>query len=259
VSGFSDAEGCFSVIISKRSNLKWRVIASYESSSLLKDIEILYRLKDFFGVGPDGAVKPHWPNRNVTSRNKLAVYRVTAINDLLTVIIPHFSSYPLFSQKNSDFQLWTNVIYMMSKKQHLDQSGFLSILSYYASINRGMSSTVKLAFPDIIPVERPIVLLPENLNPYWVSGFVAGDGGFSLGTRCASDRVYFRLDFISHNIIVILPYWNFLLNFLIVELFIIDLLQVDVIILFNLRIIYVILLFHIFLIILLKVLKCLIS
>lgn len=97
MSGFCDAEGCFSVIISKRSNLKWRVSVSFEINLHPKDINILYRLKDFFGVG------------NVTSRNKLAVYRVTTINDLLTVIIPHFSLYPLLSQKNSDFQLWASV------------------------------------------------------------------------------------------------------------------------------------------------------
>ena len=41
----------------------------------------------------------------------------------------------------------------MNMKQHLDQSKFLTILSYYASINRGMSSTIKLAFPGIILVK----------------------------------------------------------------------------------------------------------
>lgn len=76
-------------------------------------------MQDFFGV--------------VTSREKLAVYRVTVINDLLTVIIPHFSSYPLISQKNSDFQLWVTVVNMISMKQHLNQSGFLSILNLLRS------------------------------------------------------------------------------------------------------------------------------
>lgn len=87
----------------------------------------------------------------------------------------------------------------MNMKQHLDQSGFLSILSYYASINRGMSPTVKLAFPDIIPVPRPIVTLPENLNPYWVSGFSAGDGGFSLGIRSSNNKVYYSFHIAQHN------------------------------------------------------------
>lgn len=83
--------------------------------------------------------------------------------------------------------------------QHLDESGFLSILSNYASINRGMSSTVNLAFPNVIPVTRPAVLLPKNLNPYWVSGFCAGDGGFSLGMTEGNHRVYFRFHVAQHN------------------------------------------------------------
>lgn len=62
-----------------------------------------------------------------------------------------------------------------------------------------MSTTVKLAFPDIIPVKRPIVTLPDNLNPYWVSGFSAGDGGFSLGIRLSNNKVYFRFHIAQHN------------------------------------------------------------
>ena len=33
------------------------------------------------------------------------------------------------------------------------------------------------------------ISLPENLNPQWVSGFVAGDGGFSIYIRPAKDYV----------------------------------------------------------------------
>jgi len=35
-------------------------------------------------------------------------------------------------------------------------------------------------YPHIKPYSRPIVDLSDQLNPYWVSGFVAGDGGFSV-------------------------------------------------------------------------------
>ena len=37
-----------------------------------------------------------------------------------------------------------------------------------------MSTKVSSHYSDIIPVDRPIVNLPENLDPNWVSGFVAG-------------------------------------------------------------------------------------
>lgn len=51
VTGFTDAEGCFSVIISKRSNLNWRVQVSFEINLHIKDIAILYLIKILFGVG----------------------------------------------------------------------------------------------------------------------------------------------------------------------------------------------------------------
>jgi len=41
-----------------------------------------------------------------------------------------------------------------------------------------MAPKVKIIFPNIIPVTRPNHSLPATLNPYWVSGFTAGDGSF---------------------------------------------------------------------------------
>lgn len=32
-------------------------------------------------------------------------------------------------------------------------------------------------------MDKPVIYLPVNLNPQWVSGFVAGDGGFSIYVR----------------------------------------------------------------------------
>ena len=85
--GPTDAEGCFSVIISKRSSLKWRVIVSFEVNLHSKDLEILNRIKYYFGVG------------SVTTRvdKNISVYRVTRIEDLVRVIRPHFTSYPLIT------------------------------------------------------------------------------------------------------------------------------------------------------------------
>jgi len=50
-------------------------------------------------------------------------------------------------------------------KDHLNKAGFLTILSYYASINTGVSKKVLKYYPDIIPFPKPIVTLPDNLNP----------------------------------------------------------------------------------------------
>jgi len=70
-------------------------------------------------------------------------------------------------------------------KDHLTEQGFLNTLSYYAAINKGMSNKVLKDYPNIISANKPVINLPANLNPQWVSGFVAGDGGFSIYIRPA--------------------------------------------------------------------------
>lgn len=164
ISGFTDAEGCFSVIISKKSAFKWRVTVSFEINLHTKDIAILHLIRDYFGVGI------------VSSRfsREICVYRVTSVSDLIRVIIPHFLAYPLLTQKSADFGLWSKVVYIMSAGDHLNPLGFSRVLSYYASINLGMSSAVSAAFPDIVGAIRQVCLLPSSLHPYWVSGFTAG-------------------------------------------------------------------------------------
>lgn len=191
VTGFVDAEGCFSVIIEISKTKKVRV--SFEINLHEIDLDILHKIKDFFGVG---AVY-HRPDR------EKAVYRITNINYLKDYIIPHFMNYPLISKKKGDFLLWTKVVEIILNKDHLTEKGFLKVLSYYASINRGMSSKVLSHYSDIIPVDKPIVNLPENLDPNWVSGFVAGDGGFSIYVRPAKDyklgeKIYCRFHIAQH-------------------------------------------------------------
>lgn len=68
----------------------------------------------------------------------------------------------------------------MESKNHLNINGFLTILTYYASINLGVSSKLTKFYPNIIPVKRPNIFVRTKLDPNWISGFTAGEGGFSL-------------------------------------------------------------------------------
>nr|YP_009517192.1 LAGLIDADG homing endonuclease [Blastosporella zonata]AYE93089.1 LAGLIDADG homing endonuclease [Blastosporella zonata] len=179
ITGFTDAEGCFSIIVEILATNKWRLRTSFEINLHIKDVDILYQIKEFFGVG----------NVYLRSQKNIAVYRVSNLQYINEVIIPHFKKYTLITKKSIDFNLWCKVINMISNKQHLSESGFLTILNYYASINRGMSKKVLNYYPDIKPVTRPKVELPLNLNPHWVSGFVAGDGGFSIVFRSSNSII----------------------------------------------------------------------
>jgi len=48
-------------------------------------------------------------------------------------------------------------------------------------MNLGLSDSLKSAFPDTIPVTRPLVELKVIPNPHWLAGFVCGDGCFVVG------------------------------------------------------------------------------
>ena len=201
ITGFTDAEGCFTVSLSKLFNKKWRAIVSFEINLHIKDIEILYLIKIFFGVG----------NIYSSEKRSSCVYRVTNIEDLIDVIIPHFTKFTLLTEKYSDFILWSKVVELMSLKQHLTSKGFKTILTYYASINKGISDSVSKAFSDIKPANRTKPVLPHTLNPYWVSGFTAGDGGFSIGIRAITGQIYFRFHIAQHSRDILLM--NLLITF----------------------------------------------
>jgi len=60
-----------------------------------KDLNTLQELKDFFGVGILNTRK----NKNITS------FTVTKLNDLVNIIIPHFSKFQLQTEKKVDFNI----------------------------------------------------------------------------------------------------------------------------------------------------------
>ena len=52
-----------------------------------------------------------------------------------------------------------------------------------ANQNLGLSSKLKVAFPDVSPVARPIVKDQTTIDPDWVTGFTAADGCFFVQVR----------------------------------------------------------------------------
>jgi len=59
--------------------------------------------------------------------NNLICYRVQKIEDLINVIIPHLTKYPLLTQKHADFLLFKLAIELMSNKEHLTIEGLNKI------------------------------------------------------------------------------------------------------------------------------------
>jgi hypothetical protein len=57
------------------------------------------------------------------------------------------------------------IIELMNKGEHLTIDGLKEILRIKASINKGLTEELKTVFPDIIPVDRPLVELQKSIDP----------------------------------------------------------------------------------------------
>ena len=90
--------------------------------------------------------------------------QVHSIKELESVII-HFYKFELLTQKRYDFRLSKRVLKKMKRKEHLTLEGLHEIVAIKASMNRGLSEKLKVAFPDIVPVERPKIDSPLTRNP----------------------------------------------------------------------------------------------
>jgi hypothetical protein len=96
----------------------------------------------------------------------MAIYQVSSIKNIIGVIIPHFIKYPLITQKHADFKLFNLAIELIMKKEHNNIEGLKKFVQIKASLNKGLNEYLQKSFPNIIPIERLIIGLPEFINPY---------------------------------------------------------------------------------------------
>ena len=81
-----------------------------------------------------------------------------------------------------DYVLFKQAIDIVQMKEHLTIEGLQKIIAIKASINWGLSDVLKTAFPDVVPVVRPLVenSFPKILDPNWLAGFTSAEGCFFL-------------------------------------------------------------------------------
>jgi len=92
ITGFTDAEGCFSIKIQPNAKLKtkWRVRPVFSITLHIKDAFLLEAIKNSLGVG------------NISKSSKTVIFAVDSIKEI-PVILNHFDNYPLLTQKLSDY------------------------------------------------------------------------------------------------------------------------------------------------------------
>ena len=148
ITGFVDAEGCFILGVFADSNYKigYKVQAIFKINLDNKDYDLLCQIKDYFGAG---SITKHG--------NTTLQYAIKSLKDL-NILISHFDKYPLISQKWADYQLFKSAVLLLKNKEHLTREGFNKVLSIRASMNLGLSDELKLTFPNVTPISRPLLL-----------------------------------------------------------------------------------------------------
>jgi len=190
ITGFSDAEGSFSVKIGKDLKRKHgiRVIPVFTIELHKKDIELLKSIKSFFGVG------------NITERIRSgrpsAIYTVQGLKDLKNIVIPHFREYALLTQKKADFLLFCSVVDLMISNKSLSRNNIIEVLCIKSSMNTGLSNILKELFPEvknIKPVERPVITSQRIESEKWLLGFIEGEGNFYIRSSITQVALAFSI------------------------------------------------------------------
>lgn len=109
VSGFSEGDSSFYVQIFNEK----RVTGVYNIELHIREASLLYKLKEFFGVG----------NVSVYSARSIARYSVTSTSDLVDFILPHFNKFELAGSKLPNYIVWSKILKLVYSKSHLTPEG----------------------------------------------------------------------------------------------------------------------------------------
>ena len=128
---------------------------------------------------------------------KAVIYAVDSIKEI-PVILNHFDKYPLITHKFSDYFIFKQCFEIIKQGEHLTERGLLEIISLKSNLNLGLPENLKNAFPNIMAKDRPEYFFKGIPNPFWVSGFISGDGSFQIVLRNSNNQVFARLGIHLH-------------------------------------------------------------
>nr|ATI20565.1 LAGLIDADG endonuclease [Ophiognomonia clavigignenti-juglandacearum] len=135
VVGFTEAEGCFFVIV-QQDKVKGlhQIKIGYQVSQHIRDLSLIKSLKDFFGCG-----------RTEPCGKAAISLRVSKFMHLSEVIVPFFENYPLLGSKLQDFRDWKGITKLIASKAHLTPEG----LNEIKRVKSGMNSLREFPEKDI--------------------------------------------------------------------------------------------------------------
>jgi len=185
-SGLIDGEGSFTIVIDKNKvrKLGWRVQLKFQIGLHTKDLNLLCLLQQYLGgIGSIHSAS----NRDIVN------YSIDSIKDI-NKLITHLEKYPLLTQKAADFTLFKKAVGLFNDKAHLTVEGLEKLVNIKASMNLGLSDTLKSEFSTYVPVERPVINYDNLiLDPHWISGFISAAGNFDVRIPSTNSKLGYRV------------------------------------------------------------------
>ena len=131
VTGITDGEGSFHIALyqDKRMRMALKVIPEFHVSQNATSRQMLEELRQFFNCGN---IKINHRGRQ---SDQTLVLVVRNRDDLLTKIIPFFQKYQLRTTKKKDFEIFSQIVLMMSQKEHQNQVGAKKIINLAYQMN----------------------------------------------------------------------------------------------------------------------------
>jgi hypothetical protein len=188
LTGYVDAEGWFYLDVSDKRSKNWVASFRFGIKVHIVDLPLLEKIQAFFGVG------------SISVEGNMIQYRVSKLKDIINVIIHHFDNYPLQSAKLIDFNLWKECAILVKNKEHRTEKGLEKIIHLKSAMNKGLPENLKIAFLHVPILARPGYTGPiTRVNPHWVSGFVDGDGSFTVSIEPKTGYVNLRFTIGLHH------------------------------------------------------------
>lgn len=148
--GFVDGEGCFSVSIIKNQTtaLGWQIFPEFVVTQGEKSRDVLNYIQKYFGCG-----NVYINRRRDNHKENLCRYCVRSVKELNEIIIPFFQKNQLQTAKKHDFMIFSKIVGLVLKKEHLKMRGLIKIAKLIERMNRRVparlfeSSETKRQYP----------------------------------------------------------------------------------------------------------------
>ena len=126
LTGFTDAEGCFSVVVFKNKTSKYgeAVKLSFILTQSIRDEYLIKSLIEYLGCG----------YTSLDGRGTIE-FKVSNFSSIKDIIIPFFNKYCLYGNKFLDFADFSKVVSLMENKKHLTQEGLDEIKKIRIKMN----------------------------------------------------------------------------------------------------------------------------